>query len=106
MELKELLNFISEEDQRLRAHFNDEDEKFRTLSRMCKVTEEVGELANEVLKNMGQARSSKLEGASKEDLQDEFADVIISTLMLANISEVDIEAALMKKFEKIRNRKY
>jgi NTP pyrophosphatase (non-canonical NTP hydrolase) len=106
MEMKELLDFIKQEDLRLRAHFSDEDEKFRTLSRMCKLTEEVGELSNEILKQMGQQRTDKLADASQEDLAHEFADVIICTLMLANISKVDIEEALIKKIEKIKKRNY
>jgi NTP pyrophosphatase (non-canonical NTP hydrolase) len=106
MELQDLLKFITEEDLRLREHFNDEDEKVRTLSRMCKVTEEVGELADEILKSFGSARTDKLKDVKREDLADEFADVIISTLMLANITKVNIEEALIKKIEKIKNRNY
>lgn len=106
MDLKELLQFVKDEDLRLRARFNTEEEGFRILSRMCKVTEEVGELSNEILKSLGSQRTDKLANVSKEDLADEFADVMISTLLLANITEVDIEQALLAKIEKIRNRSY
>lgn len=40
----------------------------------------------------------------KDDLGDEFADVILCTLLLAKSMDIDINIALEKKLEKIKER--
>ena len=49
-------------------------------------TEEVGELA------------SALRGGTKEEQTLEFADVIAWLVTMANVAEIDLEAALMRKY--------
>lgn len=49
-------------------------------------TEEIGELA------------SALRGGSKDEQALEFADVIAWLVTMANVAEIDLEAALMKKY--------
>ena len=48
MEFSELLKFIEKEDQRLSQHYNLEKDKM-ILARTVKLTEELGELCNEIL---------------------------------------------------------
>ncbi len=93
-------------DKRLRNLFvkNYSTEKERVFARVAKLTEEVGELSGEVLASMGSQRKEKLKDYNRSNLSDEFADVIITTLLLAKIMEVDIEDALKSKIEKINNR--
>ena len=66
--------------------------------------EEVGELCNEVLAFKGAQRAEKLVNSNQESLEGEFADVMITTLILARTMDVDIEAALKNKLEKICER--
>lgn len=105
MELKELLEFIDLENQRLIAHFGkNSTQQEKILARTVKLTEELGELCNEVLAFNGDQRKEKLDNHDKNNLPNEFADVIITTLLLAKSMNVDIEEALIKKVEKINKR--
>jgi NTP pyrophosphatase (non-canonical NTP hydrolase) len=72
------------------------------LAAMVKLTEEVGELADQVLGNLGMQRSGK--NNSKEDLENEMADVIIALIILAHRHEIDINKSLIQKLVKIKKR--
>jgi len=105
MELEDLLNFIKKEDVRLRNRFgNYPDEEKRILARTVKLTEEMGELCDEVLAYNSMQRKDKLEKIVDGNLAEEFADVIITSLLLANVMNVDIKEALETKMEKIDKR--
>ena len=49
-------------------------------------------------------RKQKLDNHNKDNLSGEFADVIITTLLLAKAMNVDIEKALERKIEKVSKR--
>ena len=105
MELKELLKFIEIEDERLEKYYGGySDQEKRILARTVKLTEELGELSNEVLSHNSMQRKQKLDNRDKENLPEEFADVIITTLLLAKSMNVDIEKALEKKVDKVNKR--
>lgn len=105
MELKELLKFIDIEDERLKKYYGDySDQEKRVLVRTVKLTEELGELSNEVLAHNSLQRKQKLDNHDKENLPEEFADVILTALLLAKALNVDIEKALEKKIEKVNKR--
>jgi NTP pyrophosphatase (non-canonical NTP hydrolase) len=80
------------------------DEGKCILARTVKLTEELGELCDEVLSHSSMQRKDKLDKHSQEDLMDEFADVVITTFLLAEIMKVDIGKALEKKIDKIDER--
>ena len=69
-----------------------------------KVSEEVWELISEVLKKMKIARKEKIDKFKQEDLEWEFADVIFSTLVLAESMNIDVNKALENKMNKIKSR--
>jgi len=105
MELKDLLKFIEIEDERLKKYYGGyDDQEKRILARTVKLTEELGELCDEVLAYNSLQRKQKLDNHDKENLPEEFADVIITALLLAKAMNVDIEAALEKKVEKVNKR--
>ena len=104
MELKDLLKFIEIEDGRLKKYYGGySDQEKRILARTVKLTEELGELCNEILAHISFQRKQKLDN-HKENLPEEFADVIITTLLLAKAMNIDIEKALKKKIEKVNKR--
>jgi len=106
MDMKELLNFVEIESERLTKYYGaDLDNDKRILFRTVKLNEEVGELCEAVLSYFSSQRKEKLAGFDKNDLDDEFADVIITTLLLAKVMDVDVGKALEKKVDKI-NRRY
>ncbi len=106
MELKELLKFIENEDARLKKYYGYTDQEKRILARTVKLSEELGELCEEVLSHSSIQRKEKLDGRDDKNLQEEFADVIFTTLLLAKAMNVNIEAAMEKKIEKVNNRDY
>lgn len=106
MKLKELHDFVKAEDQRLRDLYPYETRKEMIMARMMKITEEVGELSEQVLKSLAFQRKEKMIDVKKEDLDEELVDVLITTLLLAEACEADIETAIEKKVEKIKKRLY
>jgi NTP pyrophosphatase (non-canonical NTP hydrolase) len=105
MELKELLEFIELERGRLRKYYpNFDTEKEWVFASAIKLSEEVGELSGEVLAHAKAQRKEKLDVREEENLSHEFADVLITTLLLARALDVDVVAALEKKIQKINKR--
>jgi NTP pyrophosphatase (non-canonical NTP hydrolase) len=79
-------------------------ESERILSHAVKISEELGELCSAVLAQAKLQRAEKLAEQSDENLGEEFADVLITTLLLAQDLGVDVESALENKISKIRSR--
>lgn len=74
------------------------------LTKTIKLNEEVGELCNDTLSVLKLQRKSKLDNFDKRNFYEEFADVIITTIQLANAAGVDIDRAINDKLTKIENR--
>jgi NTP pyrophosphatase (non-canonical NTP hydrolase) len=106
MEFKELQEFIEQQHQLFRSLKGGTltTEREDILGRAVKLSEEFGELSDEVLASMGLQRKGKLENRDPEGLSAEFADVIIVTFLLARSMNVDIPSALARKIEKIRTK--
>ncbi len=105
MTIAELTRFIEEQKERLRIEFDVDNmsENEIIFAQTVKVMEEVGELAEQVLasKSLQRQRDKKF---NKEILADEIADVIITTMMVANRLDVNVEKALTDKIKKIEAR--
>lgn len=105
MTLKEFQKFIDEQDALLCSVRNTSGTKReRILARTVKISEEFGELCDEVLASMGNQRKGKMEKRDPNGLADEFADVVITTFLLAKSMEVNIIGALGQKIKKIRKK--
>jgi NTP pyrophosphatase (non-canonical NTP hydrolase) len=104
MDFQTLHKNIDEFDAHFNKKFPIKSHREKAFARTVKLTEELGELCNEVLAANGDQRSEKLETTSNRNLEDEFADVIITTLLLAKTMNVNIEKALEQKIEKINQR--
>ncbi|MDO8507516.1 MAG: MazG nucleotide pyrophosphohydrolase domain-containing protein [bacterium] len=106
MEFKELLDFIRYENKRLKAASPINDEEKRVFVQLAKVYEELGELSEEILAHHSMQRKEKLIQREEGNLADEFADVIITVLILSDVMGIDIEKSLLKKIDKIKARIY
>lgn len=104
MELKELLKFIEIENGRLKKRYLNLDKEKMILAQTVKINEELGELCNEILKHCSLQRKEKLDNMDKKDIEEEFSDVVITTLLLAKSMDIDIENALKEKMSKINKR--
>ncbi len=104
MNLKELQAAAHDEQQRLERHYHLEEEKVRVLAHMAKITEEVGELSEEVLAQVGMQRAAKLTRRDSENLKREVADVLYATAILADTLGVDLEQAMTERVKTIKKR--
>jgi NTP pyrophosphatase (non-canonical NTP hydrolase) len=104
MELNQLQEFIARENQRLQKHHTGLDAENAPLVQTVKINEEIGELCDTVLAYDSLQRTEKLDEFGKTDIEDEVADVIITTLLLAETVGIDIESALEEKIERIEKR--
>ena len=68
---------------------------------LLKLTEELGELIQSYLKYMGQARiNGQSQAELKRDLEDELADVLGMTLLVANNHNIDLQDTISRKWLK------
>jgi NTP pyrophosphatase (non-canonical NTP hydrolase) len=102
MTIEEFQKFIDEQDALFRTKQLGYSERERILARTVKLSEELGELSDEVLAALGDQRTGKMSGRSVESLSDEFADVVIVAFLLAKSMDVDVMQALAHKTAKVR----
>lgn len=102
MDLIEFKKFIKIFDEKLKDASYDKEK--RILARTVKLSEELGELADNVLSFNADQRKEKLDGYDANNLPEEFADVIITALLLAESMNVDVERGIETKIEKIKKR--
>jgi NTP pyrophosphatase (non-canonical NTP hydrolase) len=76
----------------------------RVFARTMKIVEELGELADEILTSMNLQRKSKIAKFSKQNVEDEFADVLGSLILLGIELDIDIEKVIQKKIDYTRER--
>ena len=104
MEFKDLLEFIKKEDRRLKKKYGKGvSQRERILFRTVKLGEEYGELCESILAINKIQRQEKPD-KEDTDLSGEFADVIITTLLLAKSMDIDVKDALKKKIRELDRR--
>jgi NTP pyrophosphatase (non-canonical NTP hydrolase) len=105
MKFEELTNFAEQEHTRLVKLYNVKNDPKTKYTIFAKLVEEMGELSEAILTRDNLQRKDKLQD-SKSKLEDELADVILCTMILAKELNVDMDESLKQKIEKIRKRKY
>lgn len=105
MDIKTLEERIRSLDKKIRPNYKiyTRQEK-EILTETVKLNEEVGELCNDILGVLKLQRKAKLRVFDKRNIYEEFADVIITTIVLAQTTGVDLERALNDKLKKIEQR--
>ncbi len=76
----------------------------RIVRKTLKIGEELGELNEAVLAEMGLQRQEKLDSYKREDLEKELADIVISTLTLARYLNIELEPWLLKRLDEVERR--
>ncbi len=100
--LSSIQSLFSKKEKDLRIPFETFTKREKNiLTKTVKLSEEVGELSNDILASLSLQRKSKLEEFEKSNLYEEFADVILSTSALANSLGVDLDRAVKAKLEKL-----
>lgn len=104
MTLKELVT----EYKAIGSYFNERwplpDQNQRIFARTMKVMEELGELSDEILTSMNLSRDSKIADFSRENVEDEFADVLACVVSLAIELNIDVEEVIRRKIEFTKER--
>lgn len=105
MDFKELEKKVKEITKRTQPDYSIKSKREQEiLAKTVKLSEEVGELCNDVLGILKLQRKSKLDNFDKENIYQEFADVVISLMSLASSAGVDIERAIHDKLKMIEMR--
>lgn len=105
MNFKELQEFTKEYNKKLEEKFGKyEDKEKLILSSTVKLTEELGELCDEVMAFNSRQRQEKLDQKKEENLPEEFADVVLAVFMLARDMDIDMDKALENKIQKIKGK--
>jgi NTP pyrophosphatase (non-canonical NTP hydrolase) len=109
MSLREAAEWANHQAKRLAGNFGldmvADREKF-ALAQTAKLGEEVGELNAEILGAIKYCRSDKADQFTAETLAGELADVMVCTLLLAEILEVDLPTTLTSKIDFLRTREF
>ena len=101
----DLNEFVKFENARWQTRDKLTNRKEAILAGVTKLSEETGELASEILINLGLVRKEKIHDNS-EELAGEFADCALVLWMLADRIGVDMTDAIQKKIAVVRNRNY
>ena len=79
-----------------------EEGYFHPLTNICRLTEEVGELAREVNHRFGQ--KTKRRDEAEGDMAMEMADIIFVLVCMANREGIDLQQAFDRMMEKVERR--
>jgi NTP pyrophosphatase (non-canonical NTP hydrolase) len=94
---------LTENQRRVDAWISQfEEGYFHPLTNLCRLTEEVGELAREVNHRFGQ--KSKKQEEPEGDLAMEMADILFVLMCMANREGIDLQAAFDTMMEKVERR--
>jgi NTP pyrophosphatase (non-canonical NTP hydrolase) len=104
MQITELVAKYQEIADFLNQHWPLKDHNQRIFARTMKVVEELGELSDEILTSMNLQRDSKIARFSRENLEDEFADVFGSLVLLGGELDIDIEKVVERKIKFTKER--
>ena len=74
------------------------------LYRHLKLTEEVGELSNDIMLYLWHQRKEKLDWFELDNLGHEVVDVVLAALLVGRMTWVDLEQAFDYKTNKIKTR--
>ncbi|MFB6266480.1 MAG: hypothetical protein ABEI31_02370, partial [Halodesulfurarchaeum sp.] len=105
MELGDLQSFLEAENRRLLETLDGLTRENIALAQTVKLSEEVGELSRAILACESLQRERK-EGEEEvnQDVAGELADVVITTFLLAESVDVDVEDELEQKVTEIEER--
>lgn len=104
MQIEDLIDELKKINQRLLEGYDLEDKRVRILARTAKISEEVGELANELLADLELQRKDKLKDFKSENISKELVDVLFTAFILGITLDIDIEKAIKERLNDINNR--
>jgi len=104
MTIQDLVSQYQEILKTLNTKWPLQNQDHRTFARTMKIVEELGELSDEILTSMNLQRNSKIQQFSRQNIEDEFADVVGSLILLALELDIDVEEVMKRKIALTRER--
>lgn len=107
MDIRDIVRFSREEvryQDNIYAEHNSDSYR-NVLGRTVKLGEEVGEFNDVVLSYLGLQRKEKLDNFNFQKVGEEASDIIIALINLCVVMDVDIEEALLRNMEKLKERR-
>lgn len=81
-----------------------QNDQQRVFARTMKIVEELGELSDEILTSMNLQRNTKIANFSHQNIEDEFADVMGSMILLAIELDINVAEVMNRKINFTRER--
>jgi NTP pyrophosphatase (non-canonical NTP hydrolase) len=104
MTIKDLVTEYEKISKFLNTRWPLKNAEHKIFARTMKIMEELGELSDEILTSMNLQRDTKIAKFSKQNVEDEFADVMASLVLLGIELDIDVEKVMKKKIEFTRSR--
>jgi NTP pyrophosphatase (non-canonical NTP hydrolase) len=104
MTIQSLVSQYKEVSEFLNEKWPLKDHDQRVFARTMKIVEELGELSDEILTSMNLQRDTKIEKFSRQNVEDEFADVLGSLVLLGIEMDIDLEKVMQRKIDYTKNR--
>ncbi len=99
MNIKEISDFIDRTLTKWRyPTAGDYSIRERAFAQNLKISEEVGELSEQILWKFWWQRLGKMDKISDKKLENELADAVFSTVRLARFLDIDMEEILKERF--------
>ncbi len=104
MKIKDLVKEYEKISEFLNSKWPLKNSDHKIFARTMKIMEELGELSDEILTSMNLQRNTKIAKFSRENVEDEFADVLGSLILLGIELDIDVEKVMEKKIKFTRER--
>ncbi len=97
MKITDLVSQYKEIADFLNSRWPLKNNEHRVFARTMKIMEELGELSDEILTSMNLQRNTKIAKFSQQNIEDEFADVLGSLILLGIELDIDVEEVMKRK---------
>ncbi|OIO45228.1 MAG: hypothetical protein COZ34_02655 [Candidatus Pacebacteria bacterium CG_4_10_14_3_um_filter_34_15] len=104
MKIKDLVKEYEKISVFLNSKWPLKNSDHKVFARTMKIMEELGELSDEILTSMNLQRNTKISKFSRENVEDEFADVLGSLILLGIELNINVEKVMKKKIKFTRAR--
>jgi len=104
MQINDLVSQYKEISKFLNERWPLKNKEHKIFARTMKIMEELGELSDEILTSMNLQRNTKIAKFSHTNVEDEFADVLGSLILLGIELDIDIEEVMNRKIAFTRER--
>lgn len=105
MTTKKLYADFKKIEKHLNKNAYPKDKANRLMAKHLKVSEELGELTDEILLKLGyQLRKEKQQNFKNENIENEWFDVLATVILLGMELDIDIEELSKKRLREIKKR--